>query len=106
MKYFVGLALCATTWTSVLASTATLRMGLLHPAYRTTGAYDGGGKHAFGRFLIHVFLLKFLSLFPGHNRLAGAIMAINEINDKSDGFEDDLLPSTTIEFEWLDSARR
>ena len=33
-------------------------------------------------------------------------MAINEINDKADGFEDDLLPSTTIEFEWLDSARR
>jgi len=32
-------------------------------------------------------------------------MAINEINDKADGFEDDLLPSTTIEFEWLDSAR-
>lgn len=32
-------------------------------------------------------------------------MAINEINSMN-GVDGDLLPGTTIEFEWLDSGRR
>ncbi|GMH56076.1 hypothetical protein TL16_g02053 [Triparma laevis f. inornata] len=83
MKSTIAFALSALTWGSTFADTSILRMGLLHPAYRTSsGAYDGGG----------------------HNRLAGSVMAINEINSMN-GVDGDLLPGTTIEFEWLDSGR-
>ena len=62
----------------------SLKVCLLVPSYRTsTGDYDSGG----------------------HNRLAGAIHAIKEINDKSDLFWDDLLPDTTIVYEWYNSGR-
>ena len=48
-----------------------------------TGAYDKGG----------------------HNRLVGAVMAFNEINDKTDGQADTLLPNTQLKFEFIDSQR-
>ena len=61
-----------------------LKICLLVPTYRASGGgYDSGG----------------------HNRLGGALSAIKEINDKNDGVWDDLLPSTTITYEWYNSAR-
>ena len=36
----------------------------------------------------------------GFNRLAGALSAIDELNNHTDGVWDDILPSTTIFYEW------
>ena len=71
--------------TSVRAADPTeLKICLLVPTYRASGgAYDSGG----------------------HNRLGGALSANKEINNKSDGFWDTLLPDTTITYEWYNSAR-
>ena len=39
----------------------------------------------------------------GHHPLSGALHAIKEINDKSDGVWDDVLPDTNIVYEWYNS---
>ena len=57
---------------------ATLNIGFLHPVYRETLAYDGGG----------------------HLRLVGSLMAIEAINA-----DPDILPDTVVKFEFLDSKR-
>lgn len=41
----------------------------------------------------------------GRRRLAAFLMAINHINDKTDGFDDDLLPNTTLKVSVYDSRR-
>ena len=61
-----------------MAGIATLNIGFLHPVYRETLAYDGGG----------------------HLRLVGSLMAIEAINA-----DPDILPDTVVKFEFLDSKR-
>ena len=39
-----------------------------------------------------------------HHNLAGALHAIKEINNKSDGIWDDMLPDTTIVYEWYNEG--
>jgi len=66
----------------------TFRLGGLFPVFKTEKnddpfAYDSGG----------------------HNRFAGMYIAIQEINDKTDGYYDDLLPDTNISIVFQDSKR-
>ena len=63
---------------------AVVRIGGLFPAFRTS-------SHSFARSS------------DGPNRLTAFLQAIREINDKSDGVADDLLPSTTLQFSIRDS---
>ena len=69
-----------------LGETATLNIGLLVPIY----AYDKDSK-------------AFTYDAGGHDNLVGAFMAIEEINDKDNGFGKDLLPNTVVKFEFFDS---
>ncbi|GMI41402.1 hypothetical protein TeGR_g6334 [Tetraparma gracilis] len=59
-----------------------LNIGLLLPMYNAAGEFQSFGPQY----------------------LEAITMAIEEINDKSDGINDELLPSTIIKYEWRDSA--
>ena len=65
---------------------STVRLGAQFPIYKNKAANyaeDGGGRR----------------------RQAAFLLAVQHINDKSDGFYDDVLPSTTLEFALYDSKR-
>jgi hypothetical protein len=69
-----------------LDGTAALSIGLLHPIF-----VDSGEGFAYDQ--------------EGHNQMIGSLMAIEEINNKLDGIEDDLLPNTIVRFEIYDSRK-
>lgn len=68
---------------AITAAPATVMLGGLFPRFRIGGRKDGSGIE----------------------RLAAFRMAIAEINNKTDGLADDLLPDTRIEFAVRDSKR-
>jgi ABC-type branched-subunit amino acid transport system substrate-binding protein len=72
--------------TGIVYDIVELKIGVLNPTFKVAPDffYDEGG----------------LNCFSG-----GFLMAINEINDKTDGIHDDLLPNTKIVFEYVDSKR-
>ena len=62
---------------------STLRIGALFPMLKSSGSLDQSGMLRLGAFL----------------------MAIDEINNKTDGIADDLLPKTRLDFVLRDSRR-
>ena len=66
-----------------LAPPTSLTVGAQFPLFTTKWKEDGGGRR----------------------RLAAFLMAVNHINNKTDGFYDDLLPNTTIKVSVYDSRR-
>eukprot|EP00164_Ancoracysta_twista_P002071 GFYU01002728.1.p1 GENE.GFYU01002728.1~~GFYU01002728.1.p1 ORF type:complete len:504 (-),score=141.53 GFYU01002728.1:225-1736(-) len=68
------------------ADTSVLRLGGLFPRFKTAKA-------------------DFSKDGSGIQRLSAFVMAINELNDKTDGLWDDVLPNTQIEYSVRDSKR-
>ena len=65
---------------------ATVRVGCLSPSFKTAAAGYGMDD-------------------SGIKRFSSFYLAIKEINNKTDGVWDDLLPNTTLEYAWVDSKR-
>jgi ABC-type branched-subunit amino acid transport system substrate-binding protein len=58
------------------------------------------------QFPLHkVARFNFIEDGGGRRRLAAFLLAVDQINDKNDGFYDDLLPNTVIKFAKYDSKR-
>ena len=75
----------------------------------TLGVFRGGAQHVvrlgglFPRFKTAESGFKLDN--AGVRRLTAFVMAIREINNKTDGIVDDLLPNTTLQFAVRDSKR-
>ena len=68
------------------APPATVRVGCLSPSFKTAAAGLGTDD-------------------SGIKRFSSFYLALKEINNKTDGVWDDLLPNTTLQFAWVDSKR-
>jgi ABC-type branched-subunit amino acid transport system substrate-binding protein len=86
--------------------------GLLAVRLALVALPAAGGQQCSGLSPTHLHnasVVAIGALFPsnaaGMQRLFAFSMAIDEINDKTDGVADDLLPNTTLRFALRDSAR-